>query len=409
MYPTPSNRTTNMSFEKVAPIFEAVNEAKKQGKEVYDLLLGQPKHAAPKSFFEGLAKYPTDHVPYDGHRGYEPLREAWAKALSSTASFELAAKDLLITNGATEGLLFALAATCDTGDNVLVFNPSYLNYLGIANLTGVSFLPIDRNIKDGFSTPIEMAEKHLRDKKCKAVLISNPENPTGKVWNESDLRFLKDICVKQGKYQIIDEVYREFVYDGKFPHTAIPWALDCPNVIVTDSLSKQYGLCGARIGCLISGDPKTKRIIESFAAMRLCPSVVEQFAAAHMLLAADKKYTQNVVARIDLSRRAFWEELSQYSEIQGPIPQGGLFSMLNFPVKDAWRFARFLLKNFSIENKTALISPASSFYFNKPDLGQSQARISFTLPPEDMKTVARILGQGSRAFRKIKNTSSVVK
>lgn len=402
MKPISSNRTENMSFEKVGPVFAAANEARKQGKEVYNLLLGQPKHAAPKSFFEGLGRFSTDHVPYDDHRGYEPLRDAWARVLSSTTPFKLAARDLLITNGATEGVLFSLAATCDANDKVLVFNPSYLNYLGLANLTGVAFVPINRDIKDGFSTPIEMAERHLKQKDCKAVLISNPENPTGKVWSENELFFLKDICVKQGKYLIIDEVYREFVYDGKSPYTAIGWALDCPNVIVVDSLSKQYGLCGARLGCVIASDPKAKGIIESFASMRLCASVVDQFAAAQMLLTADKTYTQDVVAKMDISRQAFWDELSQYTDIQGPKPQGGIFAMLHLPVKDSWQFASFLLNEFAIENKTALISPASSFYFNNPTLGQSQTRITFTLPPKDMRTAAHILGQGSKAFRNAK-------
>lgn len=394
-----STRTRNMSFEKVGPVFAAANDAKKQGKEVYNLLLGQPKHAAPKSFFEGLAKFPTDHVPYDDHKGFEPLRKSWAESLSTTTSFKLAAKDLLITNGATEGVLFALAATCDAGDNVLVFNPSYLNYLGLANLTGVSFSPINRDIKENFSTPLEVAEKRLQDKKCKAILISNPENPTGKVWKEDELHVLKDICVKHGKYLIIDEVYREFVYDGKKRHTAIPWAVECPNVIVVDSLSKQYGLCGARLGCVIASDPQAKGIVESFASMRLCTSVVEQFAAANMLATTGKKYIQDVVSRMDVSRQAFCEEISQYPEIQGPTPQGGIFSMLHFPVKDTWQFASFLLKDFSIENKTALISPASSFYFDNPALGQSQARITFTLPPKDMRTAAHILGQGLKAYR----------
>ena len=395
-----SERAKAIPFQQMAPIFNAAMNASNEGYEVYNLSIGQPTHAAPKAFFDGLRKYSQKYVPYGSPSGELVLRKSWTHSLSVRHDACLSPQNMIITNGASEAVSLVMAVACETDEHLLVFNPSYLNYLGMSSLTGVKLLPVERNAENQFKLDEDEVRIKLKSSKCRGILMSNPENPTGKVWSKEELYFLNSECKALGKFLIVDEVYREFVYGDTEISTLLPSINNSEHIIILDSLSKQFGLCGSRIGSIITANKAFMEDVTTFAATRLCGSIIEQHAAAEMLDKVGNSYTATAVQKIFESLTAVNDSINEDSRFKAFQSQGGIFMMIGLPIDNAWKLADFLINDFSVEGKKILISPASSFYFGEREQGANQIRMTLTLPPKDTVNAIEILKLGTQNYIK---------
>lgn len=395
-----SARTKNLPFKKMDSVFAAVEAARSYGITVHNTLIGQPRHSPPESYLEYFKNYDEKFIPYESCYGVQRLREAWAAYLNKICAADTTAQSIIITQGASEAILYVLAACCSKEEYVLTFNPSYLNYLSISTIAGIEIRAIDRFAENDFSMDFNRLEfiSHLKNSHCRAVLISNPENPSGKHWSMQEIETLALLCRKHDKFLIVDEVYRQFVYDDRTAISAIPLCRDFSNVIVVDSVSKQFGLCGARVGCLITTNKDIISEITVFSSSRLCVSTMQQYAVARMLETIDLEYVSHVVSEFEAQRNALVEAANASHYLKAIVPAGGIFSILKAPIDDMWDFAEFLAGKFHVSNETLLISPASSFYFRSEHLGTNQMRLPFTETISDVRKFVSILDQGIQSY-----------
>ena len=259
------------------------NRTKAAGISVYHLNIGQPDIVSPPEFFEGMATFKEKVLAYEDSRGLARLREAWSDYSNKTSGFKTSAEDFIITTGASEALIFAFNVCCDADDEILVFDPTYANYISFAAIAGVTLIPVRCHLEDGFALPDRLTIESRISHRTKAILFCNPNNPTGAHYTADDLKRLIDICNERNIFLIVDETYREFVFDGRKPISVLELAQDNPAIIVVDSLSKRFSLCGARIGCLITKNISFLNSTLAVAQARLSCSTIEQIAAAYML------------------------------------------------------------------------------------------------------------------------------
>ena len=379
-------------IRKLVPYAE---KAKKEGKKVYHLNIGQPDIETPQVALDAVKNFSSHVVEYSHSAGFESYRKGLASYYQSLG-MDVKYDELMVTTGGSEALLFALNSCLDSGDEVIIPEPFYANYNGFSTSAGITVKPISTSINNGFALPpIDEFEK-LITSKTKAILICNPGNPTGYLYSKDELEILRNIVKKHDLFLFADEVYREFCYDGN-KHLSI-LNLDGleDNAVVIDSTSKRYSMCGIRVGCIVS---KNKEVISTalkFAQARLSPPTFGQVAGEAALL-TPKSYFDNVINEYVLRRDLLVDGLNKIEGVICPKPKGAFYAIAELPVDNAEKFAQWLLEEFEFNNETLMVAPAAGFYSTKGE-GYNQVRIAYVLNQESLKNAINCLEEALKLY-----------
>ena len=381
------------AIRKLVPYADA---AKKQGVKVYHLNLGQPDIKSPECALNAIRNYNLENVSYSHSAGLMQLREGLVEKYYKKIGINIEVPELIVTVAGSESVNLALTITCDPGDEVIVLEPFYTNYNTFAFMNGITLKAISTDMKQGFQVPpIEEFEKAITPK-TKAILLCNPGNPTGTLYTKESMLALGEIAKKHDLFLLSDEVYREFCYTDE-PHFS---AMNIPgleqNVILIDSVSKRYNLCGARIGCIVSHNKEIMTAAMKYAQARLCPPVIGQMASIGALDTPDE-YFDEVKAEYIKRRDFMIEGLNKIEGVFTPCPMGAFYTIAELPVDDTENFAKWMLEEFRIDNETTMVTPAASFY-KTPGMGKNHARIAYVLEVEEMRKALHILEEGLKAY-----------
>lgn len=380
-------------IRKLVPFAE---KAKKEGKTVYHLNIGQPDIESPVIAMDAVMVHSLKILAYTQSEGSYEYRKKISEYYKKN-DIPAEAEEIIVTTGGSEALYFAFGSVMDTDDEVIIPEPFYANYNGFSTASGVKVVPVYSSIEDNFSLPpIEEFEKHITPK-TKAILICNPGNPTGYLYSKEELLKLKDLVLKHDLFLIADEVYREFVYDGNVHHSILSFKELENHCIVVDSVSKRYSMCGARIGCLVS---KNKQVIETalkFAQARLSPPTFAQIAA-EAALQTPQSYFDNVIEEYVKRRNLLINELEKIEGVRVAKPKGAFYCIVELPVKDTDKFAQWLLESFSVNNQTVMVAPAAGFY-STPGRGKKEIRIAYVLEQESLIKAVNIIKEGLKVYQ----------
>ncbi len=380
--PSISQRGETAHSSPIRKLAAAAEAAKKAGKKVYHLNIGQPDILTPRAGLDAVRNIDLDILAYSPSNGNASLREKMP-AYYRKFGIDLHPDEILITSGASEGILFTLLACLDAGDAVLSPEPLYANYLGFAGMAGVQVKPITTTIDTGFALPDIAAFQAALTPDVKAIMLCNPNNPTGAFYPEQTLRALAELVLDRDLYLIVDEVYREFCYRDD---VAFFSALNLPgleqHVVVLDSVSKRYSACGARIGAIITRNEALRTTIQKYAETRLSPPTFGQIFAEATLQTEDS-YFQTVTAEYRRRRDLLFSRLQAMPGVRCYQPEGAFYVFAELPIDDADRFCRWLLEDFSYENQTLMLAPGAGFYAT-PGLGQREVRFAYVLNTTDL-------------------------
>lgn len=360
-------------IRRLAPLAAAARDA---GKTLYALNIGQPDIPTPRPILERLKAYDAPYVPYGPSQGLPEFLEALRHYYASVG-LEVGIEDLFVTTAGSEAVLFTLGVLCDAGDQVLVFEPFYTNYNGFSTLVGVEPVPVTTRAEDGYHLPARAAIEAKLGPRTRAMLICSPNNPTGTVYRDDEMQMLAAICREHGLWLIADEVYREFVYDGHRHHSALTLAGIEQQVVICDSVSKRYSLCGARVGNLVCRNRAFMAAVLKFGQARLCPPTIEQYACT-ALTEVPASYIAGVIAEYQRRRDLVVSALSGVPGVMVRTPEGAFYVCARLPVDDANAFAEFLLRDFDLNGETVIVAPADGFYAT-PGLGRDEVRIAYVL------------------------------
>ena len=379
-------------IRKLVPFAE---NAKKSGKKVYHLNIGQPDIHTPKIALDAISSFSKSVVEYSHSAGFESYRKGLSKYYQNI-DINVSHSDLLITTGGSEALLFALNSCLDDGDEIIIPEPFYANYNGFSISSGVKVVPIATNIDDGFALPSIQEFEKLITSRTKAILICNPGNPTGYLYSKAELESLKEIVVKNNLFLIADEVYREFAYDGEKHHSILNISGIENHAVVIDSTSKRYSMCGIRVGCIVS---KNKDVISTalkFAQARLSPPTFGQIAG-EAALCTPQSYFDKVSEEYVDRRNVLVDGLNSIEGVICPKPKGAFYAIAQLPVDNADEFAKWLLEEFSFEGETIMVAPAAGFY-STINSGFNQVRIAYVLNKDSLKKAVQILKEALKVY-----------
>ena len=374
-------------IRKLVPYAEI---AKKKGTKIFHLNIGQPDIETPEVALNAIKGTSLKVVEYSHSAGFESYRRKLAQYYTKN-SIPVSHEEVMITTGGSEALLFGMMSCLDPGDEVIVPEPFYANYLSFALAAGAVVVPVKTTIDNGFSLPEAEAFESLITSRTKAILISNPGNPTGRVYEKDELKKLRDIVVKHDLYLFSDEVYREFCYDGLSFFSAMQLDGLDEHVILVDSVSKRYSMCGARIGALVTRNKLVMSTAMKFAQARLSPPTFGQIAGEAALDTPDS-YFQKVISEYVERRDVLVEGLNSIPGVFCPNPSGAFYAMARLPIHNSDHFCRWLLESFSFDNATVMLAPASGFYATEGS-GNDEVRIGYVLNVEDLKKSVEILRQ----------------
>ncbi len=393
--PKPSGRSAAAPASPIRRLYPLSVEAKKRGKKVYHLNIGQPDIPTPQAFMRGVQKAKVDVLDYAPSPGIPEAIEALGRYYGE-CGLPVTKEEILITIGGSEGITFALTIACDPGDQVLVPEPFYPNYLGYARLTNVEIVPITTSRADGFHLPPRQEIEDLIGPRTKAILFSHPGNPTGVVYTLQEMAMLADIARKHDLFIISDEVYREFVYEGT--HTSI---LTFPEVrdraILVDSISKRLSACGARVGALVSHNKDVMAAAMKCATIRLSAPTFEQLGLVAFMADPDHhKVVQEMIDEYRVRRDLFCQQLLEIPGVTFRVPEGAFYVMMGLPVADAEAFIRWMLTDYP-GPETVMFAPGAGFYVT-PGLGKDEARAAYVLKVEDLTGACAVLADGLEVF-----------
>ena len=391
-----SNKAVQMPASAIRKLVPLADAAKKEGVKVYHLNIGQPDIKSPACALDAIRNFSAENVSYSHSAGLMELRKGLVEKYYKKIGIDLDVNELIVTIAGSESVNLSLEITCNPGDEVLVLEPFYTNYNTFAFMNGITLKAIPTDIRNGFQVPpVEEFEKAITDR-TKAILVCNPGNPNGTLYSKESMLALGEVAKKHDLFLISDEVYREFCYTEE-PHFS---AMHIPgleqNVVLVDSVSKRYNLCGARIGCIISHNKDVMTAAMKFAQARLCPPVIGQIAAIGALDTPDE-YFDAVKEEYIKRRNCMIEGLNKIEGVFTPLPQGAFYTIAELPVDDTENFARWMLENFRIDNETTMVTPAASFY-KTPGKGKNHARIAYVLEVEEIKKALHILEDGLKAY-----------
>ena len=376
-----SQRAQNMPSSPIRKLARYADAAKRNGIHVYHLNIGQPDIETPACALEAVRNIDRSILEYSPSQGYKSLR---TKLVSYYAEYgiDLSPDEIIVTTGGSEAVQFAYMACLNPGDEIIVTDPSYANYMAFAISAGAVVKSVKTSIDNGFKLPpVEEFEKQITDK-TRAILICNPNNPTGYLYTKKEMMQIRDLVKKHDLYLFSDEVYREFIY------TKQPYISAChlegieDNVVLIDSVSKRYSECGIRIGALITKNKAVRQAVMKFCQARLSPPLVGQ-VIAEASLTTPQEYMDSVYDEY-LDRRNFLlNELNKIEGVYSPTPMGAFYTMVRLPVDDAEKFCQWCLTDFQYEGQTVMMAPGAGFYTD-PDEGRDQVRMAYVLNKEDL-------------------------
>lgn len=372
-------------IRKLVPFAE---EAKKRGTKIYHLNIGQPDIETPAVALDAIKNNTLKVIEYSHSAGNESYRKKLA-GYYQKHHIDVDHTQIMITTGGSEALLIGLMTCLDPGDEVIIPEPFYANYNSFALTAGAKVIPVGSSIESGFALPPVEDFERLITTKTKAIIISNPGNPTGYLYSKEELLKLREIVLKHDLYLFADEVYREFCYDGHSFYSAMQLEGLDQHVILIDSVSKRYSMCGARIGALVCKNSEVMATALKFAQARLSPPTFGQIASEAAIETADS-YFSNVVQEYVQRRDVLVAGLNAIPGVFCPNPKGAFYAMAQLPIQDSDHFCQWLLESFQFNNETIMLAPATGFY-STPGLGKDEVRIGYVLQVEDLKKSVTIL------------------
>lgn len=393
--PSISEKGKMMPASPIRKLVPYAEQAKQRGIKVYHLNIGQPDINTPEVALKAVKENNLQIIEYSHSAGNLSYRKKLATYYHSVG-IEITCDDIIITNGGSEAVLFAFMTCLNPGDEIIVPEPYYANYNGFAIQAGVVVKPIVSSIKTNFALPpIEEFEKIITPK-TKGVIICNPNNPTGYLYSKEELEQLANLIKKYDLYLFADEVYREFCYDGNKHISAMNLKGLEENVILLDSVSKRYSMCGVRVGALISRNKKVMQIALKFAQARLCPPSYGQIAA-EAAIDTPKWYFDEVYQEYIERRNLMVNMLNQIPGVYCPLPKGAFYAVASFPIDDSDKFCEWLLTSFEYKKQTVMMAPASGFYSN-PSLGKNECRLAYVLKKEDLQNAIEVLAEALKVY-----------
>lgn len=391
-----SNRVGSMQASPVRKLVPFANAAKKEGVKVYHLNIGQPDIKTPEGFMKAIKAFDQDVLKYADSVGSDELVEALINYYKGY-DIHFEPGEILITNGGSEALLFCMLSLCDDGDNILIPEPFYTNYNGFATCVDVKIKPITTKAENGFHLPAKEEILSRVDDKTRAILLSNPGNPTGAVYTREEMEMLAEVAIEKNLWIIADEVYREFVYDG-LKYTSFGNLENVQDrVIIVDSVSKRYSACGARIGSLASKNRDFIAQVLKLCQGRLCVPTLEMIGAAE-LYRTPKEYLAEVNAEYCKRRDVLYNEIMKIDGLVCKKPTGAFYIEAKLPVENAEDFVMFMLTEFRHNGATTMATPSEGFYAT-PGLGRDEVRLAYILKEEDLKAAAECLKLGLEAYK----------
>ncbi|MBR4440899.1 MAG: pyridoxal phosphate-dependent aminotransferase [Bacteroidales bacterium] len=379
-------------IRKLVPFSE---KAKQEGVKVYHLNIGQPDIHTPEHALAVLKEYKGKVVEYCHSAGFESYRRALAKQYAGMG-ININYKQIMVTFGGSEGLIYVLMSTMDPGDEIIIPEPYYTNYNSYATMAGAKIVPIQSSFEDGFALPpISEFEKKITPK-TRAILISNPNNPTGYLYSKEELLQIKDLALKYDLYIIADEVYRDFCYDGS-THTSVMQIEGLEqNTILIDSTSKRYSECGIRVGFVITKNQEVLDTLMKFAQSRLSPPYFGQLVGMASI-DTPESYFQEVRAEYVKRRNCLINGLNKIKGVSSPMPKGAFYTIARLPIDDSEIFCRWMLETFRYENQTVMMAPAAGFYAT-PGLGKNEVRLAYVINTDDLQKALKCLEEGLKAY-----------
>ena len=395
-----SERITTMQSSPIRKLAPIASNAKAKGIKIYHLNIGQPDIKTPKVFFEAVKNFNNEVLEYAVSPGLPELISS-LQQYYTTYNMDFESDEILVTNGGSEALLFALMATCDPKDNILVLEPFYSNYNGFSQSINVNITPITTKAEEGFHLPSKEKIQSLITSKTRAILISNPGNPTGTVYTKKELYMISEIAKENDLWIISDEVYREFVYDG-LEYTSFGNIKEVEDrVIIIDSVSKRYSACGARIGSIASKDKTLIAEILKLCQGRLCVSTLDQVGSVELYNTPSSYFTE-VNNEYKNRRDVLYNELIKVKGVICKKPAGAFYIVAKLPIENAEDFVIWMLTDFNKDGETVMACPAEDFYAT-PGLGRDEIRLAYVLKEDDLHKAAIILKEGLEKYLELKN------
>ena len=379
-------------IRKLAPL---AYKAEERGVKIYRLNIGQPDLPTPQEGLDAMRHIDRKVLEYSPSQGFRSFREKLTKYYDKY-QIHLSADDIIITSGGSEAVLFAFLSCLNPGDEIIVPEPAYANYMAFAISAGAKIRTIATTIEEGFSLPKVEKFEELINEHTRAILICNPNNPTGYLYTRREMNQIRDLVKKYDLYLFSDEVYREFIYTGS------PYISAChlegieQNVVLIDSVSKRYSECGIRIGALITKNEKVKEAVMKFCQARLSPPLIGQLVA-EASLDATENYAREVYDEYVERRKCLIDGLNRIPGCYSPIPMGAFYTVAKLPVDDAEKFCEWCLNEFEYEGATVMMAPAAGFY-TTPGAGKDQVRIAYVLNKEDLAKALEVLRRALEAY-----------
>ena len=391
-----SQRGTQMPSSPIRKLAPLAAQAKKEGVKVYHLNIGQPDLPSPQKGLNALKSISRTTLEYSPSEGYAFLRERLC-GYYAKFGISLTPEEIIITTGGSEAILLGFFTCLNPGDEIVMVEPCYANYISFAKTAGVVVKTVTARIEDGFRLPpVEEFEKAITPR-TKAILLCNPANPTGYVYTPEELQQIKEIVVSHDLFLFADEVYREFVYNGK-PYTSA-LTLDIPeNVVLIDSVSKRYSECGIRVGMLITHNKQVHDTVLKYCQARLSPPLLGQIVADASIDGVEA-YARSCFEEYKERRDFFIKGLNEIPGVYSPMPEGAFYTVASLPVEDAEDFCRWLLTDFRLNGETVMMAPAAGFYCT-PGLGKNQVRMAYVLKREDLAQALTILRSALETYCK---------
>ena len=386
--PKISERAVEMPASPIRKLAPLASAAKRRGTKVYHLNIGQPDLPTPQAGLDVLKNIDRTLLEYSPSQGFLRYREKLTHYYEKF-DIHLSADDIIITSGGSEAVLFAFLSCLNPGDEIIVPEPAYANYMAFAISAGAKIRTIATTIEEGFSLPKVEKFEELINEHTRAILICNPNNPTGYLYTRREMNQIRDLVKKYDLYLFSDEVYREFIYTGS------PYISAChlegieQNVVLIDSVSKRYSECGIRIGALITKNEEVRNAVMKFCQARLSPPLIGQLIA-EASLDAPAEYSREIYDEYVERRKCLIDGLNRIPGVYSPIPMGAFYTVAKLPVDDAEKFCEWCLTDFEYEGQTVMMAPAAGFY-TTPGAGKDQVRIAYVLKKEDLNKALIVL------------------
>ncbi len=390
-----SQRGTEMPQSPIRKLAPLASEAEARGVKVYKLNIGQPDLPTPQKALDVLKNIDRTTLEYSPSQGYLSLRKALA-GYYERYQIKLSPEDIIVTAGGSEAVLFAFMSCLDPGDEIIVSEPAYANYMSFAISAGAVIRTVTTTIEEGFCLPkVEKFEELINDR-TKAILICNPNNPTGYLYTQKEMNQIRDLVKKYNLFLFSDEVYREFIYTGSPYISAMHLDGIEQNVVLIDSVSKRYSECGIRIGALITKNEEVRKTVMKFCQARLSPPLIGQIVA-EASIEGTEQYSREMYEEYVERRKCLIDGINRIPGCYTPIPMGAFYTVAQLPVDDVDKFCAWCLSSFDYEGETVMMAPATGFYSDS-EMGRQQVRLAYVLKKEDLKRALVVLAKALEAY-----------